>query len=743
MNLPTTTMSQYAGVLLALLFAQGSAFSQSQMAELAKRRAARAATQEENLLRYDAAFDIYEGLAAMELIQLQADSAHRLPLDVFESGVRCASLSGQLEGARNLLDSLLDSGQGLERHWMRRIELALLMNSRADAELWLEKSEGFMSDSMSSHALSLIARSVQLDSTFTRASINRFRPSSDNPEFGAVPYGQSVVFVSASIGSGYASKVDGWSGRRYTELRHVPERDSSEQPVLLGQKMRRSDVYMASLAGGWHNGPVTFSKDESWMVVTQSHSAQGAHDTAGCKAQNLKLSFFQQNGADNWEDVTRQVFAFNDSTHSVCHAALDTANNLVFSSDRPGGFGNMDLWRSAWNGATFDPPVNLGAGYNTAGNDLFPFFNHNNQLHFSSNGHGGYGGLDVLREHIEGTGLEILGRPVNSTSDDFAIHLDSQGKGFISSNREGDTDHIYEIELEEVKARWVIALKNCSDDPVVGLSTKLMDSQGQLVEAITSDSAGIVRFSGRTNTRYQLVFEGSPRHRAFKIALSAAREGTWTRVHQVDLATDENELMVLLPEGAPPTMPVSLQFKHTSQDSIPAQAETDREGSFRWTNEVYSSYDSLEITLLGYKTTSIPMPKRLACGIPTQDTVVLTRLVDINLDLILYDLDKWNLRPESKTVLDKVVQYMQLEPQLKMELSSHTDSRESNTYNLELSRKRAQSCVDYLVAQGISKKRLIAVGYGETRLVNGCSDGVRCSEAQHQANRRTEFRRVD
>ena len=84
MNLPTTTMGQCTVVLLALLFVQGSAFSQSQMAELTKRRAAKAATQEENLLRYDAAFDIYEGLAAMELIQLQADSAHRLPLDVFE-----------------------------------------------------------------------------------------------------------------------------------------------------------------------------------------------------------------------------------------------------------------------------------------------------------------------------------------------------------------------------------------------------------------------------------------------------------------------------------------------------------------------------------------------------------------------------------------------------------------------------------------------------------------------------------
>ena len=371
---------------------------------------------------------------------------------------------------------------------------------------------------------------------------------------------------------------------------------------------------MASLAGGWHNGPVTFSRmDLGW--VTQSHSAQDAHNTAGRKAQNLKLSFFQQNGADNWEDVTRQVFAFNDSTHSVCHAALDTANNLVFSSDRPEDLTHGPLALCLeW--VNLDPPVNLGADYNTVGNDLFPFFNHNNQLHFSSNGHGGYGGLDVLREHIDGTGLEILGRPVNSTSDDFAIHLDSQGKGFISSNREGDTDHIYEIELEEVEARWVIALKNCSGDPVVGLSTQLMDSQGQVVESITSDSAGIVRFSGRTNTRHQLVFEGSPRHRAFNLDLSAAREGTWTRVQQVDLATDENELVGLLPEGVPPTMPVSLQFKHTSQDSIPAQAETDRGGSFRWTNEVYSSYDSLKSPFWGTRPPPSPCPRGWPVAFP-------------------------------------------------------------------------------------------------------------------------------
>lgn len=107
---------------------------------------------------------------------------------------------------------------------------------------------------------------------------------------------------------------------------------------------------------------------------------------------------------------------------------------------------------------------------------------------------------------------------------------------------------------------------------------------------------------------------------------------------------------------------------------------------------------------------------------------------------IYYDLDKYDLRPESKKVLDSLVVLLKNNPTLVIELASHTDSRAAEDYNLKLSQKRAQSCVDYLIQQGIPKDRLVPVGYGETRLVNDCADGVDCTEEQHQENRRTTFR---
>lgn len=114
--------------------------------------------------------------------------------------------------------------------------------------------------------------------------------------------------------------------------------------------------------------------------------------------------------------------------------------------------------------------------------------------------------------------------------------------------------------------------------------------------------------------------------------------------------------------------------------------------------------------------------------------------VDFTLQGILYDLDKYDLRPESKVILDSLAIILKNNPGITIEIGSHTDSRAPADYNLELSKKRAQSCVNYLLAKGIAKDRLVAVGYGETKLVNDCADDVDCTEEQHQQNRRTTFR---
>ena len=120
------------------------------------------------------------------------------------------------------------------------------------------------------------------------------------------------------------------------------------------------------------------------------------------------------------------------------------------------------------------------------------------------------------------------------------------------------------------------------------------------------------------------------------------------------------------------------------------------------------------------------------------ERIVLDKTIVI--ENIYYDYDKWNIRPDAAIELDKIVTLLIDNPQIIIELGSHTDSRGARKYNETLSQKRAESAVQYIIDNGIDKSRITAKGYGEDKLVNNCADGVRCSEEEHQLNRRTEFK---
>ena len=111
----------------------------------------------------------------------------------------------------------------------------------------------------------------------------------------------------------------------------------------------------------------------------------------------------------------------------------------------------------------------------------------------------------------------------------------------------------------------------------------------------------------------------------------------------------------------------------------------------------------------------------------------------LSINDILFDFDKSNIRPDAQVELEKLIVAMQKYPKLKIDIRSHTDSRGSNLYNEALSERRAKSTLQYLLEHGIDKGRLSAKGYGESRLVNECNNGVPCSEAEHLMNRRSEF----
>jgi outer membrane protein OmpA-like peptidoglycan-associated protein len=107
---------------------------------------------------------------------------------------------------------------------------------------------------------------------------------------------------------------------------------------------------------------------------------------------------------------------------------------------------------------------------------------------------------------------------------------------------------------------------------------------------------------------------------------------------------------------------------------------------------------------------------------------------------IYFDYAKWNITPQAKAVLNKVVIVLKNNLQISLEISAHTDSRGSTESNLILSEKRAEEAKKYIISQGIDPKRIVAKGFGESRLLNRCKDGVDCTEEEHAKNRRMEFK---
>jgi peptidoglycan-associated lipoprotein len=181
------------------------------------------------------------------------------------------------------------------------------------------------------------------------------------------------------------------------------------------------------------------------------------------------------------------------------------------------------------------------------------------------------------------------------------------------------------------------------------------------------------------------------------------------------------------------------------KDGVTHESITDQTGSFYFDNTKFLEDNTYNFTAtatdyLNDKGTETTVGETAGRDYKKDFFLKTTKKGPIRLPEILYDLGSANLRPESKDSLNGLIQTLRDNSNISIELMSHTDSRGSSKSNIDLSQRRAQSVVDYLVSQKIDARRLSAKGYGETRLLNKCKDGVQCTEEEHQRNRRTEFR---
>ena len=424
---------------------------------------------------------------------------------------------------------------------------------------------------------------------------------------------------------------------------------------------------------GLNQAAIAVSPDGNTIIYARgnSNSSKDLPDVA------LFASYFRGAGFTQpiWMPVNEDEFWWNSTP-----AFSPDGAELYFASNRPGGFGGIDLYKATKlaNG-DFGNAVNLGPTINTPGNEMFPRPTRDGKFFFASDGHPGYGKLDLFVAEKDDSGalvIKNLGQNFNSKDDDFGIFFTEYPKaGFISSNREGGVgdDDIYFFEDKTPKPKIVNVLLN----------------------VFTKESKG----------------EGAP------AVLSQAR---------VVLYGSDN--------------------KQQGGDFSNAQ------GRVRFTMSPDQDY-TIIASKSGYFSKSIPYttkgktpdPKTLiqdVTNVTLDTTIILDQLIlekAIVLDNIYYDLDKAEIRSDAAVELDKLVKILKDNPAIRIELSSHTDSRSSDAYNLDLSQRRAQSAVDYMVSKGVAAERLVAKGYGETQLI--IKDAK--TEEEHQTNRRTEFKVIE
>ncbi len=483
----------------------------------------------------------------------------------------------------------------------------------------------------------------------------------------------------------------------------------------------------------YHEGPVSWCESTVELFVTLSNLPEGDSflQRTGRKNVKLKLVIMKQE-EETWSVV--EELPFNQKEYNYAHPAINvTGDTLIFSSDMNGGYGNSDLYRSVRTEQGWSEPENLGESVNTPGNEMFPTFGPDGLLIFSSDGHqDNLGQLDLYYTTIE-TNPEVVSMDstINSPFDDFGLIIHpSHEFGYFASNRKGTgSDDIYRVEFNSLYEYIGGTVLDNADVPVPEATVLLQDCNGNDLQSTETEPNGKFRFEVRKGQCYQAL---------------ATKQG-----YDSDLKSYHLEKSLLLNLIKQTNYQIYVVDGENEEPISEAVIFCDEQ---QWvTNGFgYAKIDAdslnlcdLRITGNGYFDFIIDAdPYRIIPGTDITDTVRLYKK-ELNksypLDNIVFFLDKWRLLPQSEQELDKLVKLMKDNPSLKVELASHTDSRGEAKYNQWLSQKRSDSAKDYLIENGISEGRIVSKGYGESRLINHCANGVQCSEAEHLENRRTEF----
>jgi outer membrane protein OmpA-like peptidoglycan-associated protein len=657
------------------------------------------------------------------------------------------------------------SAQDVQNQDLLAYAEALKSNGKhGEAMVWMEKyNTSVTTDSRSQKHMKDKVYFEKIKEDVGRYKIMELTINSLNADFGPTYFNDKLVFASSREGVKLVKRSYNWNS--------MPFLDMYSSTINPDGSLAKPEVFAKNMNTKYHEGPAAFSSDNKIMFFTRNNYFHKKAKASKTGVNNLEI-FYTTIKGKTWAKET--PVPFNNDEYSVGHPSLSSDGKwLYFSSDMPGGKGGSDIYKvEVKEGYGFGEPQNLGDKINTEGNEMFPFILEDGTLFFASNGLPGLGGLDLFIAQVSNSTFNEpmnMGAPLNTTYDDFSLIIDKEMKrGYFSSNRKNGLadDDIYFFEMlkpfTNSKTINGIAKDKQTGEPLSGSIITLLDDSGNKISEVTTGTDGSYSFVVEPEKEYKLVGK-KEKFMDNSIPLSTKNlegkdnlkpEMTLEKMQAFSLygiVTDSKTKNPL--EGVEIILVDNLTSKELEKINTPIT------GDFRRNLIDTKITDKLNYQIklkkAGYLSKTVAFNYEITkegeikvheflhdlslVKVSAGDDIA--KLIDIK--PIYFDLGKYIIRSDASSELNKIIKLMNDNPEMVIELGSHTDCRSSYQSNMKLSDNRAKASAEYIKKNITKPERIYGKGFGETKLINGCAcEGAvkpSCSEEEHQKNRRTEF----
>lgn len=509
--------------------------------------------------------------------------------------------------------------------------------------------------------------------------------NTSSADYAPMLYRDNQLVITSDRGTSTGEETYNWTGNSFSDL------------FLVDLESGIATSFAPNINTEDNEGTAVFNADHTEMYFTRCYGG-GKWDEDFCKIMYSKRE------GDSWTSPEALSF-IEDGVNYGGPSLSSDGQRLYFSSNHPDGWGGHDIYYSErQDDGSWGPPQLMTRVINTEGDEKFPYADQDT-LYFSSDAHTGMGGLDVFRTYkLQSRGWASpynLKPPINSGNDDFGFVIDYQAPkqedniiatGYFTSRREN----------------------GIGNDDIYGFVKRLPPEEPVAQEEDEPDEED-----------YKLLLTG--------YVLEKIRA----------VPTDPNS--EVLGRKPLPGSKVEITFGPKSD-----RVTVGEEGKFELELEENTDYNFLAVKEGYLNNAELFSTKGIGRdpNNPVQEfeiEIVLDKIFlnqEIKLENIYYDFDKADIREDAQPTLNELARNLKLNPDIRIELGSHTDCRGNNRYNQDLSQRRAQSAVNYLIEKGIDPSRLVAFGYGESEPAVDCICN-RCTEEEHQTNRRTTFKIVE